>query len=210
MPLLFSGEFNGAKFGVWHISESVAELESLVSDARVLEKSSVYHTDERRSQFLASRLLAQRLLGECYEYIENNAEGKPYLPSGKVNVSISHTHDYVAFAFSDSEVGIDIENSEGKAYRVRSKFLSEKELQHLCCADQKRDAMLRWSLKETIYKIYGHQCYDFKNMIEILPYELSREGTVDVRVKGVEMANAYYMMSEDFVLTICTGGAKQK
>lgn len=203
MPVLFSKVKDGVKFGVWQISESLSQLEKMTSDTRLIEKSLSYRTEDRRCQFLASRILARELLASAYEFIENNVDGKPYLPSGKFCVSISHTNGYVAFAFSEDEVGIDIENSGNKAFRVRSKFLSEKEILDICSSEQAKDAMLRWSLKESVYKVYGRQCYDFKETIEIAPYDLSDEGYVSIKVLGSESVTAGYFIYDDFVLTIC-------
>ncbi len=65
-------------------------------------------------------LMTDRILKEVYK-IENREiifekSGKPYLTNRQKYFSISHTDEYLALAFADTECGIDIETIKQRDY----------------------------------------------------------------------------------------------
>lgn len=81
------------------------------------------------------------------------AHGKPYIAGGGIYFSLSHTKGAVCAAFSDDEVGVDIERSDrtvSEAARLR--VLSERELS--ACADGE-EFIKAWVRKEAFLKRLG-------------------------------------------------------
>ena len=89
--------------------------------------------DRRRMAFgeeLLRKLMTSTLKAENQNIvIENLPSGKPVAKlSGKeVNVSITHSGDFVACAFSDTPVGIDLEEIREISPRLLNRFFSEEE-----------------------------------------------------------------------------------
>lgn len=81
------------------------------------------------------------------------AHGKPYIAGGGPHFSLSHTKGAVCAAFSDEEVGVDIERADrAVSEAVRSRVLSERELS--ACADG-GDFISAWVRKEAFLKRLG-------------------------------------------------------
>lgn len=80
--------------------------------------------------------------------------GKPYLKSGRLWFSLSHTKGGIAAAFSDeSEIGVDIERCDRK--------VNERLIERVLCEEEKRsmsgnkDFMRMWVQKEAFLKRLG-------------------------------------------------------
>jgi 4'-phosphopantetheinyl transferase len=68
---------------------------------------------------------------------DRGAYGKPYIRDSDVCIGISHSGDYAVAAFSDRELGIDIERIRAANQHLVSRFFSEKEREY-------------WSLKVAV------------------------------------------------------------
>lgn len=94
-------------------------------------------------------LMLDRILREVYK-IENREiifeNKKPILLDGKKKFSISHSHDYIAIAFSDSNCGIDIEKNKPRNYMKISKRMNFK-------ANTLDMFYQKWTEFEAIYKL---------------------------------------------------------
>ena len=89
-----------------------------------------------------------------------NEYGKPFfLNAPEVHFSLSHSGTKVAVAFSDSEVGCDIEQIEDIEMDVAKNFFHPEEYAFVLCqaSEQERlDAFYRiWTLKESYMKATG-------------------------------------------------------
>lgn len=81
------------------------------------------------------------------------AHGKPYLVGGELHFSLSHTKGAVCAAFSDEEVGVDIERRDRRVSEaVISRVLSERE--RLACSDGE-EFISAWVRKEAFLKRLG-------------------------------------------------------
>ena len=74
----------------------------------------------------------------------------PNLSNGKA-VSLSHSKELLAFISANKLAAIDLEPISTKAYHIRHKFLSHKELN---LAIDYEIATLMWCAKECLYKIH--------------------------------------------------------
>ncbi len=150
MPLLFCKPIGASQLGVWQKSETVAELLAMLSLCDFeKDEYNLIANDRRRTEWLATRLLLNRMLG-VHSMIHHNESGKPYLQENKSFISISHSPNMVAVMVSDANVGIDIEQIRPRVTKVRSKFLTGNELDW-CVTDEQHT--LVWTVKEAAYKL---------------------------------------------------------
>jgi len=92
-----------------------------------------------------------------FDYSEHE---KPFLKSyPKAHFNISHSGDYVVVAFSDCQVGIDIEKNKGNRLKVARRFFAKEELDDLFAFAEEKDQIeyfyQLWTLKESYMKAIG-------------------------------------------------------
>ena len=151
---------------IWEINESIQDLKSKV----VLSQYSLKLLNQKKSeiqkkQFLTIRNIFKLLFIEDNE-VKYDKLGKPIFSQNKI-LSISHSGNYAAVIISDQSVGIDIEKINGKAYKIKHKFLHielnyPQELNN-------QTSLVYWNIKESIYKAVGITGIDFKKNILTLP-----------------------------------------
>jgi len=90
--------------------------------------------------------------------ILKNGSGKPYIKDSTVHYNISHSGDFVVCAFSEQEVGIDIEQVKEIDLRIARRYFCESECNDLFSKDinEQQDYFFTlWALKESYMKWSG-------------------------------------------------------
>lgn len=183
--------------GVWKISESEEELNNLLNPLDKDELSLV-SISRKWKEKASARILLRELLSESKisaNKILYDEFGKPYLDSGKIFISISHSGGYAAAIVNSKQaVGIDIEIPTMKILSVAPRVLSENEL-----AEVKGDlikATVYWCCKEALYKLHGLRNLDFRKNLYIHPFEISREFTCvgEIRLDKVNTSHTLRCM----------------
>ncbi|MBO4525489.1 MAG: 4'-phosphopantetheinyl transferase superfamily protein, partial [Bacteroidales bacterium] len=140
-----------SRLGVWHITESEAQLREATSiPSDELEEISFLKSESLRKQKLAVRALLDAMFEEKV-YLSHHDNGKPYIENNAVNISITHTDKYVAVILDDrNDVGIDCESLDRDFSAVEKKALSEEEIEDL--DDERRNEQLAiyWCAKEAV------------------------------------------------------------
>ena len=150
---------------LWKLSETETQLNNLVN----LSISSKLRLDlikssSQRKQFLGvQNLLSLHNINNEILFYDDN--GKPHLLNNKF-ISISHSFDYCGVIVSDVKVGIDIEKFRSKILNISKKFVSEPDLA-LIKESSVENITKVWSIKEAVYKAFGHNKIDFKKNIII-------------------------------------------
>ena len=150
---------------LWKLSETETQLNNLVN----LSISSKLRLDLIKSssqikQFLGvQNLLSLHNINNEILFYDDN--GKPHLLNNKF-ISISHSFDYCGVIVSDVKVGIDIEKFRSKILNISKKFVSESDLA-LIKESSVENITKVWSIKEAVYKAFGHNKIDFKKNIII-------------------------------------------
>ncbi len=150
---------------LWKLSETETQLNNLVN----LSISSKLRLDlikssSQRKQFLGvQNLLSLHNINNEILFYDDN--GKPHLLNNKF-ISISHSFDYCGVIVSDVKVGIDIEKFRSKILNISKKFVSESDLA-LIKESSVENITKVWSIKEAVYKAFGHNKIDFKKNIII-------------------------------------------
>ena len=120
-------------------------------------------------QLLAA--LYRQATGEELPPIATTANGKPYFTQGNWHFSISHTPNHVFCVLSQKNVGLDAEEMQRPvSAAVISRFLSDTEQARLG-ADQEREALRLWVLKEALAKLTGRGIGNWMKDTDFDPYD---------------------------------------
>ena len=151
-----------SRVGVWKITESEAELRTMTSiPSDELEEISYIKNESLRKQRLAVRALLDAMFDEKV-YLSHHDNGKPYIENNAINISITHTDQYVAVILNDEdEVGIDCESLNRDFSAVEKKALSEEEIGNLEDEQKNEQLAIYWCAKEAIFKLTSQYDVDF-------------------------------------------------
>lgn len=171
-----------AKLAVWKITESEEELRELSSTpSDEMEEISFIKSESLRKQRLAVRALLNQLFEEKV-YLAHHDNGKPYIENDSINISISHTENYVAVILDQNdEVGIDIESLDRDFSAVEKRALSEDEIEDLDDDQKEKNEQLAiyWCAKEAIFKRVSAYNVNFSEQIEVERFRPKGEGELD-------------------------------
>ena len=169
-----------SRLGVWHITETEAELKALSSiPSDELEEISFIKSESLRKQKLAVRALLDCMLDEKV-YLSHHDNGKPYIENNATNISITHTDKYVAVILNDlDDVGIDCESLDRDFSAVEKKALSEEEIDDLDDDRRNEQLAIYWCAKEAVYKKLSRYGVDFAEQIEIDSFRPKGEGELE-------------------------------
>lgn len=204
MPFLM--KHTAPLWGVWKIEESSDLLFSLLRDGEAyLPQLEMLHSEQRRREWLASRVLLQELTdGPVHiAYLPN---GAPCLSGSSLYISISHTRGYAAVLLQTGPVaGIDIEYRSGRVAKIRSRFMNPEEEAYVDKEHETEHLLLHWCAKETLFKMIGQKEVDFLRHLHVCPFPYAEEGSFHVcetRTGGEgAVFRLGYRVTPDFVLT---------
>lgn len=88
---------------------------------------------------------------------DTNHYGKPLLKNYKnFHFNISHTHNAIAVAITDSPVGIDLEKVKEVDLKIAKRFFTEREIDYIICGDNLAKRFFEvWTKKEAYIKYVG-------------------------------------------------------
>lgn len=209
MPLLEVRNINAHTIlGRWALTETIAQLRHLSDSFPHLVIPDAITHEKRQREWLASRLLAYQVLQNftlTTSELLNDINGKPYFTNNHYRVSLSHTQSQVSVLISDKyEVGIDIETIQPKVLRVKNRFLSLEEKQHI--GDDLYKLIIAWSAKEALYKLYGKKNIIFADHLQLSPFNLAPTGLIKGTIINhtfVRSYNIHFECYPDTVLTLC-------
>ncbi len=132
----------------------------LHNDLSKLSKQEIEHiqtisNENRKIEFIQSRLLLREILGSDYKEISYEKSGKPIM-DGRF-ISISHSRSFVAVIVSKTHsVAVDIEEFRQQVFKITEKFVRNDESNDFSSLE---DLILLWSAKETLFKL-SNASYD--------------------------------------------------
>ncbi len=194
-----------SRVGVWKITESEAELRTMTSiPSDELEEISYIKNESLRKQRLAVRALLDTMFEEKV-YLSHHDNGKPYIENNAINISITHTDQYVAVILNDEdEVGIDCESLNRDFSAVEKKALSDEEIGDLEDEQKNEQLAIYWCAKEAIFKLTSQYDVDFAEQIQIDGFRYRNEGELSATFTdkdGYEKElNLYYFTFDRHVL----------
>ena len=194
-----------SRVGVWKITESEAELRTMTSiPSDELEEISYIKNESLRKQRLAVRALLDAMFEEKV-YLSHHDNGKPYIENNAINISITHTDQYVAVILNEEdEVGIDCESLNRDFSAVEKKALSDEEIGDLEDEQKNEQLAIYWCAKEAIFKLTSQYDVDFAKQIQIDGFRYRNEGELSATFTdkdGYEQElNLYYFTFDRHVL----------
>ena len=150
---------------LWKLSETETQLSNLLNiSLSSKSKLDLIKSSSQRRQFLGVQNLLNlhKIKNDMLFYDDN---GKPHLLNNKF-ISISHSFDYCGVIVSNVKVGLDIEKFRSKILNISKKFVSESDL-GLIKLNSIENVTKVWSIKEAVFKAFGHNKIDFKKNIII-------------------------------------------
>lgn len=203
--------FEGGGVAVWHITETSAELRSLLATSSYDLPLQSMANEGRRAEWLAVRLLVRELFGPDVE-VAYHPTGRPYLKGSDIHISISHTRGYASVAYHRTRpIGMDLEHISSRIERVAPRFTTAEEASYIDAHDAQSRMLyhlINWSAKEALYKLHDTPSLaEFKEAFHIAPYPLAGQGTFTATVhhgERVEVSMRYIVLPE-FVCTWAVG-----
>ena len=101
------------------------------------ERVSRYKDTGRRKCSVAGEKLVKEYIGKTLNIspealvILTEKNGKPYIENCPIHFNISHCENTLVYAFSDEEIGIDIEKIRAISLSVAKRFFSEEEQKYI-------------------------------------------------------------------------------
>lgn len=130
--------------------------------APIREKLGLISNPKRKKEKIASfYLLKKALLDEKIELsdVATGENGKPFLVDGKYHFNVSHSSDKAILAFSEREIGCDLEKIKDFDLKVAKRFFSPTEYGKIASEEdperQKELFFRLWTMKESFVKLTG-------------------------------------------------------
>ena len=165
MPLSNPNDFLPIDLFLWKLSETEIELNNHIDlSLSSISKLDLIKSSSQRKQFLGvQNLLKLHNVNNGSLFYDKN--GKPHLSNNKF-ISISHSFEYCGVIVSDVKVGLDIEKLRPKILNISKKFISESDW-NLIKLSSVENVTKVWTIKEAVFKAFGHKAIDFKKNIII-------------------------------------------
>ena len=144
----------------------IAEAVAIAANVLLCQQTNNTTNPKRQRELIAVRVLLHCALNKNIAIIYDQHR-KPHLADNSYHIGISHTSEWVAIILHPTkQVGIDIETIMPRVGKVRSKFLSNIENQHVLPNDY-TTLTTYWCAKEAAYKWYGKKEVDFAAHLKI-------------------------------------------
>lgn len=160
-------------------------------------------------ELITRKILSEKLLTAPNHFeFKKTENGKPYLDSKDIHFNLSHSGEWVVFAFSDHDTGIDIEKIRPVNYRIAERFFSsgENNILRLLNKDEKLNYFFDlWTLKESYLKMLGTGLTKSLGSFTILETEQG------FRLEDHELAGVLpvyfrqYPVDKEYRLSVCSG-----
>ncbi len=193
--------------GIWHLAESLEELENMYSPKK--HEQDLYNgfrNDRRRKEWLVIRILLANLIGPDAQIMYHKS-GKPYLKDSTLCISITHTIGYMGVRLAFHPVALDMEYKSDRVLKLIPRFVSEKEKQYIDPTDQVTSALIIWSAKESLYKLFDFPDLLFDEHLSVsnLDIHSSNHSFLGHIHKDNFKADVtlYYEIQDDLILVYC-------
>lgn len=157
------------------------------------ERVSRYKDVIRRKCSVAGEMLVKAYIGNALNIapeileISEDENGKPYIENCKIHFNISHCENMLACAFSEKEIGIDIEKIRPIPLNILKRFYSEKEQKYVLGHAPTQEDFKKCENEEVLERFY--RIFTLKEAI------CKKSG---IGIKGLEEADALPFLNKSF------------
>lgn len=150
------------------------------------------------AELLAKHLVAKKI-SRTFEEISilRNAKGKPYIADCDLQISLSHSRNWIVCSVGNFASGVDVEEDFSDALEIALNFFSYREylsLKYLHGVDLQKNFLRLWTLKESYGKFLGCGLSE-----ELLKIDIEK---LFVDNKNIACRNFY--LPEGAVIGLCT------
>jgi len=198
MPLFKTITIPEGLIGVWELTETSVGLISNFSSEELEDTDfKKYSYEKRKVEWLAIRTLLKQMIGPDF-ILSYSGTGKPILDHRQYkHISISHSRYFVVvFIHELVNVGIDIEDVTRNYNAVEKRYLSEEELIFV-----NKNTLLQciyWCAKEAIFKMVPDDGVEFREQIQIIPFNPENENKTMARYSNKSQAWTYPLHFQNF------------
>ncbi|RAR72481.1 phosphopantetheinyl transferase [Flavobacterium aciduliphilum] len=207
---------NNTSLYLWKITEDLDFFRQQVSlNENSKKRLLTMKSESHQKGFLAVRMLLQHLNFSDFN-LNYDASGKPYLYGASQtntflketpitsHISISHSHDFSALAFSRLPIGIDIELIKDKTLKIASRYMDINHLEQLTIEKKLEKATVIWGVKESVFKIKNNEGISFLNHIQEDAFNLEDKKTIaTLKFNGMEETFEIYFDTFEQYVFVC-------
>lgn len=180
--ILRNSIFEKGELAIWKVDETTEELLEILKEHKIYAEIPFFRNPKRVSEWLATRVLLSEL--GVRQRIVYNELGKPSLEGENTYLSISHSGPFVAvIVHPEFAVGIDVEMTGDRIYRVSHKFVNDIERSWISAEHEMLMLYIIWGAKECAFKIYGLGSIDFRDDLRVEPFNYNLNGMTKVHFK---------------------------
>jgi 4'-phosphopantetheinyl transferase len=160
-------------------------------------------------ELISRKILSEKLLtAPSYFEFKKTENGKPYLDSKDIHFNLSHSGEWVVFAYCDRETGIDIEKVRPVNYRIAERFFSSGENDILSGLKGKRKLNFffdLWTLKESYLKMLGTGLT--KSLSSFTVLASGQDFRIEEHESGQVLPVFFrqYAVDKEYKLSVCSG-----
>ncbi len=157
------------------------------------ERVSRYKDIERRKCSVAGEMLVKKYIGKSLNISPESIEisidenGKPFIKDCAIHFNISHCEDTLAYAFSDSQIGIDIEKIRPISLSVLKRFFTLSEQEYVLGNEPNIESFKFCEDSEMLERFY--RIFTLKEAI------CKKSG---IGIKGLKVADALAFLDRSF------------
>ena len=177
MEEIFHKKILNTHIYVWKMTSSIEnQIKNPLLNSAELISAKEIKNEKRKQEFLGSRIALKKIFNKEL-VLKHYKSGKPFIEESK-HLSISHSSDFLALAFGEKNIGIDIEKPQYRIVKLMPKILSEIELMEFKKEPSIDLACKLWGAKEAILKYVGDKNLNYKE---------------DIKVENIELGVATYL-----------------
>ena len=166
MEEIFHKKILNTHIYVWKMTSSYEDqIKNPLLNSAELISAKELKNEKRKKEFLSSRIALKNIFNKELE-LKHHKSGKPFIKEAK-HLSISHSSDFLAVAFGDENIGIDIEKPQTRLVKLMPKILSEIEFMEFKKEPSIDLACKLWGTKESILKYMGDKKLNYKEDIKV-------------------------------------------
>ena len=177
MEEIFHKKILNTHIYVWKMTSSYEDQikDPLLNSAELISAKELKNK-KRKKEFLSSRIALKNIFNKELE-LKHHTSGKPFIKKTK-HLSISHSSNFLALAYGEKNIGIDIEKPQNRMVKLMPKILSEIELMEFKKEPSINLACKSWGAKEAILKYVGDKNLNYKE---------------DIKVENIQLGIATYL-----------------
>lgn len=180
---------------------NVEEYYKYLTKERVEKIKGFKATDDKKRSILAGLIInacaalatdTEKITSHKVESVLYDNHGKPFFETSKVKFNVSHSGKYVAGAYGDKELGIDVQK--------KKKLRPEMERRIRNAKDTIEDTLLLWTIKEAYIKMLGKGLsYDMRNCY----VDVDRKMVVNLNDSNKNAMYELIDFDDDYALCVC-------